>query len=331
MKRFLFLFLFFYTLAYAEDISYKFGRGLNLGRYFWFGGYISLNYWKKNSKHSFKLDDLAFLTRISLNRFSIFSELEADDVYVSSSTEKNRYWHIEPEIERLYVNYYYNEFLNFKIGRFLTPLGIWNKIHIDALKWTASDPLVSTFFFPMFTTGLNLNGYLPFLESLRYDFFIQKGKGINASYNNIKTDDMVGFQLEKIFDINKKIGLNGGIFDADNVNEKYKFLGVYGKTKLKNYYLSSEVYYANERKKGNVRHKEHGKITYYVQVARRVFNKTYFIFRKDGLYDSSDKHRVDIWTFTLNFKPRFNISMKAEYQLYERKNDYIRLSFALLF
>lgn len=106
---------------------------------------------------------------------------------------------------------------------------------------------------------------------------------------------------------------------------------MYGKTKLKNYYLSSEVYYANERKKGNVRHKEHGKITYYVQVARRVFNKTYFIFRKDGLYDSSDKHRVDIWTFTLNFKPRFNISMKAEYQLYERKNDYIRLSFALLF
>ena len=331
MKKITFAFLLFYTFSYGGDLFYQFGRGLNVDNHLWLGSYISINYWKKGSENEIKFDDIALLSKIFFGKFSLFSEFEANNIYVSSSSRKNKYWDIEFEIERIFLSYHYNDFFNIKIGRFLTPLGIWNKIHIDALKWTVSDPLVSTAFFPMFTTGININGYFSIKENIKYEFFIQKNKSINSSYNNLKTEDIIGFQVEKLFDINKKIGINGGIFEEEEVQEEYKFLGLYGKTKIKSFFFSSEVYYANEKSKKKVKHKEYGKITYYLQLVKRIFNKTYFIFRKDGLYDTSDKHHVDIWTFTLNFRPRFNISFKVEYQLYERKDDYIRSSFAVLF
>jgi len=330
MVRIILFFLLFYTLGYGFDFPYQFGRGIYL-KNIWIGGYFSVNYWKKNSNHSFSIDDIALLSKFSYRRISLFSEIETKDIYLYSSEEKNRYWKLKPEIERLYLEYNHNEYFNVKIGRFLTPLGIWNKVHIDALKWTVSDPLVSTEFFPMFTTGLGLYGYISEEKNIKYNFFLQKNKSINASYNNLKTDDILGFQIEKTFSIHKKAGLNFGIFDEDRLNEKYRFLGLYGKTKIKNFYLSSEAYYAYERKKGDVKHKEFGKVTYYLQSVYRIFSKNYLVFRKDGLYDSSDKHHVDVWTFCWNYRPRFNISFKFEYQLFERREDYIKISFAMLF
>ncbi len=331
MKKIISIFLLLYTFSYGEDLFYQFGRGLNVDNHLWLGSYVSLNYWKKGDKSEVKFDDIALLSKIFFGKFSLFSEFEAKDIYVSSSKNKNKYWDINFEIERIFFNYHHNEFFNIKVGRFLTPLGIWNKIHIDALKWTVSDPLVSTSFFPMFTTGINVNGYISTKRRLRYELFLQKNKSINSSYNNLRTDNIIGLQIEKLLDINKKYGINIGSFEEKNIQEKYRFLGLYGKTKITSVYLSSEIYYANEKSKQSIKHKEHGKITYYLQLVKKIFKKTYFIFRKDGLYDSSDKHRVDIWTFTLNFRPRFNISFKLEYQLYERVSDYIRFSSALLF
>ncbi len=333
MMRFIsFIFLLIFSLSYGESFSYRFGRGLFIGNNLWIGSYLSLNYWKKSDKHSFKFEDLAFLTKFDYKKFRFFSEVEAKNIYLVSDVEKNRYWNFKFEIERLFVEYRHSPVFNIRAGRFLTPLGIWNKIHINALKWTVSDPLVSERFFPMFTTGLKIYGYVSNKRKVKYELFFQKNKSINASYNNLKPDNMLGLQIEKIFDVNRKTGINVGKFDEKRSNERYIFLGVYGKTKLKNLFISSEFYYANEKYKGTGKeHKEHGKIAYYIQGAYRVFPKNYLVLRKDGFYDSSDSKHINVWTFCYNFRPRFNMSIKAEYQLFEKQKDYIRVSFSILF
>ncbi len=333
MKRIIFIFfLLFYTTALAIEPKYNFGRGFFLNQNIWIGGYFTLSYWKKNSQYSFKFEDIAFLTRISYKKASFFSEIESKNIYISSNTEKECKWNFKFQIERLFLEYNHSKYLNTKIGRFLTPLGIWNKIHIDALKWTVSDPLVSRKFFPMFTTGIQLFGYLSTSKKIKYELFVQKNESINSSYNNLKPDNMIGLQIEKIKDIHNKFGFNIGRFDEEISNERYAFIGLYGKTKLKKLYLSSEVFYANEKYKGiNKHHRESGKFTYYLQSVYRVFSKNYFILRKDGLYDSSDDKHIDIWTFCWNFRPRFNVSFKMEYQLFERRDDYLRFSFSMLF
>ncbi len=329
---YIYLFLFFiflYTSSFASDFRYTFGRGLFIDNRIWLGGYISASYWNKEGDYRFSFDDIAFLSRFFMGNLSLFSELEAKNIYTLSHSHKNRYWNFKFEIERLFLEYKKNEYINLKIGRFLTPLGIWNKIHIDALKWTASDPLVSTSFFPMFTTGIELSGFIK--NGIKYELFIQKNESINSSYNNLQTEDMIGFQLEKIKNLSSRYGINVGRFDEKVSNERYTFVGLYGKTKIKGIYISSEFFYAHEKFKGEKKHKEYGKITYYFQGVYRLFSKNYLVFRKDGLYDSSDDKRIDIWTFCWNFRPRFNISFKAEYQIFEKENDIYRFSFSLLF
>ncbi|NPA54051.1 MAG: hypothetical protein GXO21_05220, partial [Aquificae bacterium] len=234
MLNFIFYFLFFcFTFSYGGEIFYQFGRGLYIKNNFWLGGYFSLNFWKRGDKHTFKFEDIALLSRVNYKKVSLFSEIEAKGVFVSSNTEKNCNWNLDLQIERLYFEYNHSRNLNLKLGRFLTPLGIWNKIHIDALKWTVSDPLVSRKFFPMFTTGIELYGFLPSIKNFKYEVFVQKNKGINDSYNNLQPRNMFGLQIEKIFNINKKLGFNLGRFDEEITNERYTFLGLYGKTKFK--------------------------------------------------------------------------------------------------
>lgn len=345
MKKILFLFFLLNTVAFAFENKYDFGRGFNINNNIWIGGYLTFSYKNRDDKGSLKFEDIALLSRISFGNISLFSEIEAKNIYISSfnshkrtgnnkyipKIEKSRNWHFDFEIERLFIEYNYNKYLNFKVGRFLTPLGIWNKIHIDALKWTVSDPLVSTNFFPMFTTGIDLYGFIPLGRNIKYNIFVQRNENINPSYNNLKVDKLTGFQIEKIVNINQRYGFNGGIFDEDISYERYTFLGIFGKTKIKKLYFSSEIFYAFEKNKGNVKHKEHGKITYYIQSAYRVFPSHYVVFRKDGLYDSSDDKTIDIWTVCWNYRPRFNVSFKVEYQIFEKYPDCFRLSFALLF
>jgi hypothetical protein len=53
--------------------------------------------------------------------------------------------------ERLYVEYSASELIRLRVGRFLTPIGIWNEQHAEPLTWTPTRPLTT---------------YLPFAKSL---------------------------------------------------------------------------------------------------------------------------------------------------------------------
>ena len=64
-------------------------------------------------------------------------------------------------LDRLYVDYRYQDALNVRAGKFLTPIGHWNQEHSDPQVWTVLRPLISQSAFPTNATGLMLFGSVP--------------------------------------------------------------------------------------------------------------------------------------------------------------------------
>ncbi|MEZ4416981.1 MAG: hypothetical protein R3E10_14615 [Gemmatimonadota bacterium] len=62
------------------------------------------------------------------------------------------------ELERLYLEYSFNDALRLRAGRFLTPVGHWNENHAEPLTWTTLRPLASYRPFAKSSTGLMVAG-----------------------------------------------------------------------------------------------------------------------------------------------------------------------------
>ncbi|WP_457642948.1 hypothetical protein [Persephonella sp.] len=314
------------------EVKYNFGRGLSIGNSFYLGGYTSLFYEsRENGYYRYKIDDLAVLGFFRYGRFKIFGELEARSLYYKSKyTEETN---LKLHTERIYIQYSLNEYLQLRAGRFITPLGIWNQFHINALKWTTSDPVTAVWFYPRFSTGVSAFGFLPLLdESVEYSLFVQKNKNIDEEYNNVKSDDFIGGQLKKYFDPGKYIGINAGRFYDKELKETTSFLGILGYLNIKRFYLLAEGYIAYEKEQHHTQYT--GKIdkwSYYIQGVYRVFSKNYFTLRNELFKDRSDDAYLHVWTVGWNYKPRFNISLKGEFQIFEKRKNRFLASFAVLF
>jgi len=332
MKRIIAVFFLIIGVSAATEIQYNFGRGLSVDNRFYLGGYTSLQYeYRENGYYEYKLDDLAILGFIRFGRFKFFGELEAKNWYYTSKDKKDEF-NLKFHTERIYLQYDFNEHLKIRGGRFITPLGIWNQVHINALKWTTSDPVTAEWFFPRFSTGLDFFGFLPFSDTVEYHAFIQKTKNIDNSYNNVKTDDFIGFQLKKYFDVNKYIGVNGGKFYDTELDETSLFIGVFGYLNIKRLYLFGEAYFAHEDEKHHTNYSNRiDKESYYIQGVYRVFSRNYIVFRNEYFNDRSDNGYLNVWTVGWNYKPRFNISLKGEYQIFEKRYNRFLASFAVLF
>ncbi|WP_456393509.1 hypothetical protein [Persephonella sp.] len=333
MKRVIAVFFLFISVVQATELQYRFGRGLSIDNRFYLGGYTSLQYeYRENGYYEYKVDDLAVLGFLRFNKFKIFGELEARNWYYKSKNTDGEF-NLKLHTERIYLQYDFNEHLKIRGGRFITPLGIWNQVHINALKWTTSDPVTAVWFYPWFSTGLDIFGFLPVLsENTEYHFFIQKTKNIDHEYNNVKSDDFIGFQFKKYFDVNRYAGFNGGRFYDTDLRETTTFVGFFGYLNIKRFYLMGEAYLAHENEEHHTSYSSRiDKESYYLQMVYRVFSRNYLILRNEYFNDRSDNGYLHVWTIGWNYKPRFNISLKGEFQIFEKRANRFLTSFAVLF
>jgi len=124
--------------------SYRWGRGFNLpSAYLNIGGYSNLVYQNlKQQGNRVGLDDLSlFITWNPFSKLHFFSELEFEDAF-----DSQKGIHFSDKtflVERLYADYLVNETYQIRIGKFLTPVGIWNNIHAAPLVWTTTRPLIT--------------------------------------------------------------------------------------------------------------------------------------------------------------------------------------------
>ncbi len=298
-----------------EGVKYVKGRGLKIiPLNMTIGGYVSLYYQKDKNLEKFGAEDAALLVFGKIkDRIGYFFEIELDDFYqVVNGKERVKR---KIDIERLYLDFEINEYVNLRLGKFITPVGLWNPIYINILKWTTSDPLTAEYFFPQFTTGVQLYGNLP--GDWRYFLFFQRNKGIDENYNNFVSKWIIGTEVEKDINENLSLGFNLGKFKLKNKPETLTFWGLNAKYQTHLLEVSGEFMYAWEKEDylgGSLSYR----LSYYLQGVYRVMPKNYAVLRYGFFRDKSDHSRYRILTLGWNFRPSYNFVIKAEYQLRER-------------
>lgn len=140
----------------AVAASHTPGRGISfLDDDLVLGGYLKLEFEALDeSRDRFIVEDVsAFLTyKLSAN-VRLFSEAELEDL-ISVDDDGLDGGSDVFRLERLYLEYETKAPLRLRLGKVLTPVGIWNPIHAAPLVWTSSRPLASSALFDTGLTGI---------------------------------------------------------------------------------------------------------------------------------------------------------------------------------
>ncbi len=110
---------------------------------------------------SFSLEELSLFVLLDPSpRWHFFSETEFLDTL--EIDERGRVGAADKPVvlNRLYLDYLHTAAINVRVGKFLTPFGIWNPIHAGPLVWTTSRPIATDeTFFDSNVTGVMLYGH----------------------------------------------------------------------------------------------------------------------------------------------------------------------------
>jgi len=139
--------------------GYTPGLGLSLfDNHLVIGGYLALNLNALDQQRdSLKLEDLSlFVTWQPTDHLKFFSEFEVEDSFMIEDDGLHAGHDVE-RLERLYAEWEPNDTFRLRVGKMLTPIGIWNVIHAAPLVWTVSRPLATENFFDTAVTGATLD------------------------------------------------------------------------------------------------------------------------------------------------------------------------------
>jgi hypothetical protein len=129
-------------------------------------------------------------------------------------------------LERLYVDYRAADALNFRLGKFLTPVGRWNQDHADPLTWTTLRPLISQSAFPTNATGLMVFGSLAGGQ-VDYQLFAAGKNDWRSSPRIAPFDHALGVRVVAPLSADLQIGLSTAEFVQRGAEgERFRLSGV---------------------------------------------------------------------------------------------------------
>lgn len=334
MRYLPFIFLLYFAASlYAEDTKYELGRGIQVGDMpLYLGGYFSVDYehvYKQNRKLA--LGELAMMAYGEYDQFSYMLELEADDVYTevfdnedSEVTQENFH------IERLYLNYAFNENYALKVGKYNSPIGFWNRIPINVLRDTTSNPVITSLLFPKFTSGVDLRYQTESEYSLSIDTLLQEGEDLdkllnNDVYNNfdVHRHNAIGILLEGE---HVDYQFNTGYFQVSGGESYYYLLGAFKYTQ-KDFKLQAS---AGTQLDGD------GKTTIpyigYIQYAYDIQEHHEAILRVEAYKDDQFNIKDSFALIGYTYRPLYSIALKGEFQWHSLHEESKALfSFSVLF
>ncbi len=326
MKRILWILLFVVSLLKSEQ--YRVGNGVKVpGLPLYAGGYVSVDYISRNDDYNrFRIDDIALITYGDYERFSYLGELEIKESYVKKwgKTEQESS-NKRVNIERLYFDYTYNDKLEFRIGKFNTPVGYWNLTPISVLRDSASNPYLAYILYPRYSTGIQINYEDHLNDGNAYTVMIQNNDDLDDEYNNIfvKRHSIIG--VEHMGD-NISFKANAGYFRTVSDDDYYYFLlSVLYEKEL--YKISAEYGARKNSSKWTVPY------AFYLQGVYHIASKHDLIGRFESYkIDEGAYRREEIGVVGYTYRPIYPVAYKAEYQLRSYTNEsQFRLSFSILF
>lgn len=330
MMRFIFfIFLLLFTSLRAEESEYQLGQGVQIdGLPLYLGGYFSIEYGHEyDNKRSLSLDELAIMAYGDYDNYTYLLEIEAANVYNEvfgdeASEEINK----EIHIERLFVNYDFNEHYGLKLGKFNSPIGFWNRIPINVLRDTSSNPRITELLFPRFTTGADLLYQTENSSEVSIDTIIQVGRDLDNIlnqdiYNNFDVDGHYGLGISLQEDV-WSYQFNIGYFHLTLDQEFYYLLGA-AKYEQDGFKLLASVGTQMNEKGTTLPYIGYLQGSYIFKESHQAIVR--FESYKDTITDIKDTFAVIGYTY----RPLYPIAIKGEYQwhsLHEENKMIISIS-----
>ena len=121
----------------------------------WLGGYVNNKLEVlEGSPNSFSLADVGVLLRYQLTpTISLFNETDLDESLLWEEGSGVQLGTRVLLLERLYADWQPRPDLTLRLGKFLTPFGLWNVVRRAPLTWTVEAPLIAESIFPDHITG----------------------------------------------------------------------------------------------------------------------------------------------------------------------------------
>ena len=316
----------------AEDTGYKLGHGMQLGTLpLYVGGYFSVEYEDNFDQYrSLRLDDISMMLYGEQDNISYMAEFEAMNVYSEvfgneAADAQNEHFHIE----RLYLDYSFNDTYTLRVGKYNSLIGIWNRIPINVLRDTSSNPRIATTLFPQFTSGLDIAYSTNNSNDLHFDLMMQETEDMDnwiskEIYNNFETDRHYG--LGASFSSNEVLyHVNAGYFHTVEDHDYY--------------YLSAAFEYHYESLKlqaefGSQFDNDMATLPYigYIQGLYSIKEEHEAIVRVESYSDKETQTKDTFAVFGYTYRPLYPIAIKGEYQWHSlHREDQLLFSFSVLF
>ena len=292
--------------------GYQLGQGYRLGDSgLTLGGYSTVSAEKlRDEPTRTALDDLSlFVWWDSEGRWKFFSELDYENVLAHPSRRHDGEG-IYLALERLYFDYAWSDALNFRIGKFLTPIGRWNLIHATPLVWTTSRPLITGQTFPTNVTGLMVTGTLSVLDrGIDYAVYASNGREIRPNPAIDPFYEVIGGHLGASLSVESQLGVSLATYEQkQNRDERKRLVGLDYVWSRQRYEISAEgVYRFSDN--GN-RWDEKGA---FLQAVAPLSEKLYAVGRYELFRRAGQAEVTQLWVGGLNYRIDRAIVLKAEW------------------
>ncbi|ADR35133.1 hypothetical protein Sulku_2474 [Sulfuricurvum kujiense DSM 16994] len=325
-----FLSLFSLTLlSLIHAAEYELGHGIRVNDAINVGGYFSTELESNQQSDTFTLDDVAVLAYGDINPMvSYLVELESVGFYHKNFTDGTETQSHKFHIERLYGDLWMSDDFNIRFGKQITPIGYWNMEPINVLRDTTSSPLYSKFLFPKFLTGIDINGYVPQTQGLKYHLFAQNNHDMDEEYINIPNTHFFGFALDQEISMDWNTGGSIGEYIA-KTGQRTRFIQGNFKYDDTRWQVLTEALAAKS---------EYGDrqddYTYsgYTQAMYRYSPEHALIGRYEYYNDHHTDYKDHILTLGYSYRPLYPVSLKGEYQWHSQNDENRALfSFSVLF
>lgn len=290
------------------------------------GGYADLNFYDvSGSPTTYNVHDLSlFITKDLGTNWQLFTEIDTSNPVNSAGKQTSD--DAELDIERLYADYHANQFMTFRFGKYLTPVGEWNLVHADPLTWTVSRPLSTSAAFARHATGAMMFGTLTMKDNdLDYWVFADDSKDLNIgrdqdnAYTNFGTDETLqnnfrqaigGRVLYHLLGDTLNIGASALNYELESPREKYLLTGIDFSWSSRYVSLTSEGIY---RSSTSSQPDERGGFLQ-AEVPVPLLSRLYLIGRYERYRSSTPAQTTTIRTEAINYRPIEGVVLKLEYR-----------------
>jgi len=305
--------------ASVENMEETWARIVNVS------GYMDAEYIiddRKGKPDGFRVHHFSLFLEKKLSRdWSVFSELEFEDApfLQASSPESISAAQGKILLEQAYTDFHAAPNISFRIGRFLTPAGIWNINHYPPFVTTQSRPLHIRNIFPQYLDGIQAHGDVNALDYLiSYKAYVANGEG-NSGTGDENEEKAIGGRIEFTapFVIEVKLGFSA-ISDKLNSGSDKTATGVDAQFRFS--WLKIQGEYAQAKIKP-VEGTTFNAVGYYLQGQTDIGRWTLFV--RHDYYDANDSlpdNGLAVNTAGLNYHWTPTIVSKIEGNFYDFKS-----------